>query len=94
MNGRELPLLTACNNPINPHAFLIVCLYQMTGSSAPFPLYSGFGLSSSILDVSYDLLTGKTSRSALAGRGTNARRSGSSMLKTSWKESAVERPSL
>ena len=35
---------------------------------------------------------GKTRSRAWAGRGTKARRSGSEMLKTSWKESAGERP--
>jgi len=94
MKFLALPLLTACKRPISPHAFLIVCLYQMTGSLEPLPLYSGRAASSCTRNDSYDLLIGKTRSRALAGRGTKARSSGSSMLKTSWNERAVESPSL
>ena len=88
------PFETACSTPIRPHAFPIVCLNHTTSSSDPLLVYSSFEESSCTLNFSYVSLTGKTRTNAVAGRGTNARRSGSSMLKTSWKPSFLERPSL
>lgn len=94
INSLAGPLVTACNSPIKPHAFLIVCLHHNTGSLSPVPLYSATKLSSAILWLSYTADMGNTSRSASAGRGIKARRSGSVREYTSCICSAGDTPSL
>ena len=77
MNPLAGPLSTACNNPINPHAFRIVCLNHKTGSASPLPLYSSVSASSARRCDSYTADTGNTNSRARAGRGMKASNSGS-----------------
>ncbi|EMR70439.1 hypothetical protein UCREL1_2525 [Eutypa lata UCREL1] len=78
---------------MRPQAFRMVWRNQSTGSAGPRPPYSGAPASSASRCASYAALTGNTSSSASAGRGTNASSSGSVIEYTSCMASALLRPS-
>ncbi len=68
---------------MEPHAWPIVCVNQMTGSVSPLPAYEGLEESSESRLACQAGVMGMMTRRARTGRGMWARSSGSVKLHTS-----------